>query len=91
MVGGGTTTVYVRTTDNPEKEDALVKIFKVTGKIHFLDGQGNANAQNHFIQTSSTTPSNGVKRYMVLDKEQNIKTSCRKKFLLILCILQLRE
>lgn len=67
VVGGGTTTVYVRTTDNPEKEDALVKIFKVTGKIHFLDGQGNANAQNHFIQTSSTTPSNGVKRYMVLD------------------------
>ena len=70
VVGGGTTTVYVRTTDNPEKEDALVKIFKVTGKIHFLDGQGNANDQDHFIQTSSITPSNGVKRYMVLDKTE---------------------
>lgn len=67
VIGGGTTTVYVRTYDNPEKEDALVKSFKVTGRIQFLDGQSNANSQNHYIQTSSITPSNGVMRYMVLD------------------------
>ena len=67
VIGGGTTTVYVRTYDNPEKEEALLKTFKVTGRIQFLDGQSNANSQDHYIQTSSIRPSNGVMRYMVLD------------------------
>lgn len=67
VVGGGVTTVYVRTRDNPDRQDILTNSFKVSGEIKFNDGTAYANQTGHYIQTASTAPANGIKRFMLLD------------------------